>query len=97
MGERAEGRRGSARRLRGEGSCLPGREGLVQVAALSEEEQLPVPGLQPLLFLLPGLEHLLLFVPQDLQPFLDLGMSMWRACTRESRMEKTEAGPKGSV
>lgn len=54
-------------------------------------------GLQPLLFLLPGLEHLLLLVLQDLQPFLDLGMSMWRACTRESRMDQMEAGPKGSL
>lgn len=83
--------------LWGEDTCLPGCEHLVQAATLSEEELLPVHGQQPLLLLLPGLEHLLPPVLQGSQLFLDLGMGTWGACTGESRMDETEADPEGSL
>lgn len=60
-------------------TCLLDREDLVQVTTLSEEELLPLHGLQLLFLLLPGLEHLLPFIPQGLQPFLDLGTDTWEA------------------
>ena len=41
----------------GEGTCLLGREDLIQVATLPEDELLLVRGPQPLLLLPPGLEH----------------------------------------
>lgn len=61
----------------GKGTCLLGHEGFFQVTTLPEEELLLVCGLQPLLLLLPGLEHLLPPVLQGLQPFLDLRTSIW--------------------
>lgn len=78
------------------GTCLLGCEDLVQVATLSEEELLPVHGLQLLFLLLPGLEHLLPLILQGSQPFLDLGTGMWGARTGESRTDKMEADPEGS-
>lgn len=60
-----------------EGTCLLRCEDLFQVATFSEEELLLVHGLQRLLLLLPGLEHLLPPVLQASQPFLDLGTGMW--------------------
>lgn len=47
------------------------------MTTLPEEKLLLVCGLQPLLLLLPGLEQLLPPVLQGLQPFLDLGTSIW--------------------
>lgn len=60
-------------------TCLLDREDLVQVTTLSEEELLPLHGLQLLFLLLPGLEHPLPFIPQGSQPFPDLGTDTWEA------------------
>lgn len=47
------------------------------MATLPEEELLLVHGLQPLLLLSPGLEHLLPPALQGLQPFPDLQTGLW--------------------
>lgn len=60
----------------GEGTCLLRCEDLFQVATFFAEELLLVHGLQRLLLLLPGLEHLLPPVLQASQSFLDLGTGM---------------------
>lgn len=78
------------------GTCLLGCEDLAHVATLSEEELLPVPDLQLLFLPLPGLEHLLPFILQGSQPFLDLGTGVWGAHAGESRTDKMEANPEGS-
>lgn len=81
----------------GKGTCLLGREGFFQVTTLPEKELLLVCGLQPLLLLVPGLEHLLPPVLQGLQPFLDLGTSIWEpvlggaAWTREKHILREDS------
>ena len=66
------------------------------MATLSEEELLPVHGLQLAFLPLPGLEHLLPRIPQGSQPFLDLGTGTCGARTGESRADKMAADLEGS-